>query len=118
MIGKKFNLFLDNSDIPTPATFIRARNATKALVYAKTGNVRILSIAYNLGWEEGYPAPSGYYFVKWFINEFCECDEIYIHEPVFEWKMHLYNALKEAQRAGKLSNRIIIHDTHYISELG
>lgn len=118
MSVRKFNLFLDNSKTETPATFVRSTKATQALNYVKTGRVRILSLTYDLGWEDNYPAPSGYYFAKWFVNEGCECDEIYIHETNLERKTRIYNILKEAQIQGKISNKIVIHDTHYISELG
>lgn len=82
------DLFLDDAR-PCPKGFVLARNAAECVELLRDCEVRVLSLDYDLGWNE----PTGMEVVRFMVAERKFPAFIYLHTSSLAGKRQMYEAL-------------------------
>lgn len=89
------HLYLD--DYRTcPEGFTLARTAEDCILLLQTSQVGMLSLDYDLGWNE----PTGYEVAAWIADNGKYPQEIYLHTSSSEGKQQMYKRLSDALPEG------------------
>ncbi|NBI27849.1 cyclic-phosphate processing receiver domain-containing protein [Chengkuizengella marina] len=82
------NVYLDDLR-PCPKGFVLAKNIEECIVLLQESNVNILSLDFDLGWNE----PTGYDLTKMMVEKKCYAKEIYLHTSDSNGRMKMYQLL-------------------------